>query len=114
MLTGDKKETNNFKNRRVFTNQKEYWGIPSNLFIGGAAICVGIAFLIFWWAGMALAVVYFSVMYRIHKKDPRAIHAWLRGMNRKNHCWVAGVAEPIQLRFLSSKGGGKSIESRRK
>jgi type IV secretory pathway TrbD component len=112
MGTGEEKGVNNFKNRRVFTNQKEYWGIPSNLFIGGAGLIIGISFLVVWWAGLALAGVYFPVMYHIHKQDPRAIQAWMRGIKRKNSYWVAGDAEPVQLQILSSRGGQNQLKKR--
>jgi hypothetical protein len=100
-------KANSFKNRRVFTTKKDYWGMPGDLFIGGMAVSIGLSVAVIWWAGFLLGAVYFPTIYRIHKDDPRAAKAWLRGLKRRHNHWVAGEVEPFAVTFLPSRGGKK-------
>jgi len=97
----DKRE--GLKNRGVFTRQKEHFGIPSKMFVAGVALCLGIAVTVKWWGGLLLALVYFPVMYEIHKEDPAAADVWLRGLKRKHNHWVPGWPERVDIKFYRSR-----------
>lgn len=92
-----------FRNRRIFNVKQEKFGIPNDLFVVGCALSGGLFFALSWWVGLIIGAAYFSVIYKIHKDDPRAAKAWIRGMTRKNSYWAAGEVEPITVTYLSSR-----------
>ena len=105
----EKSRVDGFKNRRVFTTRKDYFGIPGDLFIAGVGVSVGLSVAAAWWSGLLIAAAYFPTIYQIHKEDPRAAKAWLRGLKRKSNYWVAGDIEPFSVTFLPSRGGESKI-----
>ena len=110
----EKHKTDSFKNRRIFTTQKDYYGIPGDLFVAGLGVSIGLSVAAAWWSGILIAAVYFPTIYQIHKDDPRAAKAWLRGLKRKNTYWAAGVIEPLPVIFLPSRGGDQKKYTKEK
>lgn len=64
----------------IFMNQQTLCGLPTNVFIFGAAISLCITFLLYWLAGITFASLFFYGMYKIHEKDQKALAIWL-------HAW---------------------------
>jgi hypothetical protein len=62
---------------RVFTETTTWWGIPSTLFIGAAAITALTLFELPWYVAMTVGTILFITLYFIHEKDPKGLTAWL-------------------------------------
>ena len=90
-----------FRNVKVLTMEDEIWGLPAKIFMMGMALVASFSFIMFWWAGILVGIVYFVPMYEIHKEDPRAFEVWRRALIRSHNYWQAGRQKPTRLVILS-------------
>jgi hypothetical protein len=85
------------KNREVLVDDDTPFGLPSTVFFVGLALGFGLggAFgrTYFWWWVVPFFLVYYPVMYSIHREDTRAFRVWLRALLRPISLWRAGSAE---------------------
>jgi hypothetical protein len=89
------------RNRKVFTSSHLIFGLPSNVFLGGCALAVGVFFISTWYWGVLLAAIYFPPMFSIHKDDPRALAVWKTTLSDRTAGWQAGVVTRRSLVVLS-------------
>ncbi|NND65207.1 MAG: hypothetical protein HKM24_04490 [Gammaproteobacteria bacterium] len=88
------------KNVKVFTRHTEILGLPSNVFIVGGALCLGMSLLFFWWAGIIAAMLYFPFMGYYHRDDPRGAAAIQAALQEKYSVWDAGTVRPRRIEFI--------------
>ena len=87
---------------RIFAKEDTIWGIPSQLFIGTAALTVALIWQIPLLFGLAIGGVAFGVLFTIYNDDPRALQAWQRSLGRPVR-WSARPARPRHITVLPFK-----------
>lgn len=85
------------KNITVFTKSEHTLGLPSQVFFFGIIIALGIGVVFYLWCIPLILLLYYPVMFRIHKDDSKALPIWKRAILRKHHYWSTGFSRPCSL-----------------
>lgn len=92
------------RNVSVINDEGLLYGLPSKLFIGGAALSVALMMVLTWYTGVAFAAIYFPAMYAIHKDDPLAFQGWMDAIfNRRKDRWCGGKNKGRSIYFINDK-----------
>jgi len=90
------------KNRDAFTKPDLTVGMPSGVFMFGLLIVFGSYFLLkLFIAPIVLGVIYYSLMFRIHKDDSRALSVWLACWSDDTSGWLSGAINDIEIKILN-------------
>ena len=89
------------RNRKVFTNVHEKFGLPSKVALLGLALSGFVFFIGTWWLGVLAGLVYFPAMYSIHKDDSKAMDVWLAAFSSSRLGYQAGLTRGRELVLLS-------------
>lgn len=74
---------------QVFNDVQTIVGIPARLFWGGFIFTVICALQLPLFASVLFALLYFPVMYEIHKDDPHALSGWVKAaLSKRKEKWV--------------------------
>ena len=88
------------RNRAVFNDVSMKAGMPTNLFLLGLVLCIGMYIVTrTLLVPLILAPAYFIPMYAIHKDDVRGLKIWLSVWSDNTNLWEAGTRKPIELVF---------------